>query len=186
MKFSKRAISVGLILSMLIYSTALIKIVSAQNSVTEPTKAQIQLVRANCLTLKSTLSQLHASDALLRVNMGQLYESISVKLMSGFNNRISNNNFNNDSLATKTNSYNSALDKFRTDYQTYEEQMSSTLNIDCNNQPASFYDAISLTRSYRDQVHADVIKLNQTIAYYQSGIDQFEQNYLLSLEGTVR
>ncbi|HUC96383.1 MAG TPA: hypothetical protein VMR16_01830 [Candidatus Saccharimonadales bacterium] len=184
MKISKKVLSVGLVLAVLIFSTALIKMVSAQSD--EPTNAQIQLVRANCLTLKSTLNQLHASDALLRVNMGQSYESLSIKLMSGFNDRIANNNLNNDTLASTTNSYNSALNDFRTDYQTYEEQMSSALNIDCTNQPSSFYDAVSLARTYRDRVHVDIVNLNQFITQYQSAIDQFENDYLLSLDGTTR
>lgn len=177
-------LSIGFIFAVLICSTALIKMASAQND--EPTSGQIQLVRENCLSLKSTLNQLHASDALLRVNMGQLYESLSIKLMSGFNDRVVNNNLNNDSLVSTTKTYNSALDDFRTDYQTYEEQLSSAINIDCSSHPASFYDAISLARTYRNHVHADVLKLNQSISQYQSAIDQFENDYLLSLEGTTR
>ena len=184
MKISKKVLTVGLIFALLVCSTAYIKIVSAQSS--EPTDAQILLVRENCLPLKSTLNQLHASDALLRVNMGQLYESVSIKLMNGFNNRIENNNLNNNTLASTTKSYNSLLDKFRTDYQSYEEQLSSAMNVDCQNQSKSFYNAISLARTYRSRVHADVLKLNQSITHYQSDINQFESDYLLSLEGTIR
>lgn len=186
MKISKKGLSFGLVLAVLVCGTAFIKIVSAQSNKIGPTKTQIQLVRDNCLTLKTTINQLHTSDALLRVNMGQLYESLSIKLMSGFNNRIANNNFNNDVLTATTNSYNSTLDKFRTDYQAYEEQLSSAISINCNNQPASFYNAISLARNYRDQVHTDILKLNQSITRYQSNLDQFENDYLLSLKGTVR
>jgi len=184
MKISKKGLSIILILAVLVCSTAVIKIVSAQSS--EPTDAQIQLVRETCLSLKTTINQLHASDALLRVNMGELYESISIKLMSGFNGRVANNNLNNNSLVTTTNSYNSLLDKFRADYQTYEEQLSSAINIDCNNQPADFYTAVALARTYRDQVHNDILGLNQAIDNYQSNLNQFEQDYSLSLEGTTR
>jgi hypothetical protein len=184
MKISKKGILLGFIAAVLVCGMSFIKMASAQND--EPTDTQIQLVQNNCLTLKSTLNQLHASDALLRVNMGQLYESIAIKLMNGFNGRIENNNLNNNSLLSATKNYNAILDNFRNDYQTYEEQLSTAINIDCQSQPTSFYSAISLARTDRDKVHSDVQKLNQSITGYQSTVDQFESDYLLSLEGTTR
>jgi hypothetical protein len=184
MKISKKGILTGSIIAVLICMVPLMKIASAQND--EPTDAQIQLVHNNCIALKSTLNQLHASDALLRVNMGQLYESVSIKLMNGFNGRIENNNLNNKSLVSVTKTYNSFLDNFRDDYQSYEQRLSTAMNIDCQNHPTSFYTAISSARSYRDRVHSDVLRLNQSINQYQSAINQFESDYLLSLEGTVR
>lgn len=184
MRISKKGMLFGLVAAVLVCGISFIKIASAQND--EPTDAQIQLVKGNCLPLKSTLNQLHASDALLRVNMGQLYESIAIKLMNGFNGRVENNNLNNNSLVSVTKSYNTVLDNFRDDYQTYEEKLSTAINIDCQSQPDSFYNAISSARIYRDKVHSDVIRLNQSITGYQSTVDQFESDYLLSLEGTVR
>ncbi len=184
MRILKKLISAGLIGAVLICGLFFIKIVSAQIDV--PTDAQIQLVQNNCVALKSTLNQLHASDALLRVNMGQLYESMVIKLMNGFNGRIENNNLNNNDLVSETKKYNSILDNFRNDYQAYEEKLSAAINADCQNHPVSFYNAISTARTYRDKVHADVVRLNQSIEQYQSTTDQFESDYLLSLEGTVR
>jgi hypothetical protein len=184
MRISKKLILLGFVVTVLVCGVSFIKMASAQND--EPTDAQIQLVQNNCLTLKSTLNQLHASDALLRVNMGQLYESMAIKLMNGFNGRIENNNLNSDSLVSVTKSYNAILDNFRNDYQAYEEQLSTAINIDCQNHPTLFYNAISSARTYRDKVHSDVLGLNQSITQYQSTTDQFESDYLLSLEGTVR
>lgn len=174
----------GFIAVVFVCGLSIMKIASAQSD--QPSDAQIQLVQNNCLALKSTLNQLHASDALLRVNMGQLYESMAVKLMNGFNGRIENNNLNNISLVSETKNYNSILDNFRNDYRAYEEQLSSAINIDCQNHPVSFYNAISSARVARDKVHSDVLQLNQSIASYQSTVGQFESDYLLSLEGTVR
>jgi hypothetical protein len=184
MRFSKKGILAGFIITVLICGISFIKIASAQSD--QPTDAQIQLVQNNCLALKSTLNQLHASDALLRVNMGQLYESMAIKLMNGFNGRIENNNLNNHSLVSVTKNYSAILDNFRADYQVYEEQLSNAINVDCQNHPASFYNAISLARTDRDKVHSDVLRLNQSINSYQSATDQFESDYLLSLEGTTR
>ncbi len=184
MKITKKVVLTGFITAVLICGVAFMKIASAQSD--QPTDTQIQLVKNNCVQLKGTLNQLHASDALLRVNMGQLYESISIKLMNGFNGRVENNNLNNNSLLSATKNYNALLDNFRNDYQSYEQQLSASINIDCQNHPTSFYNAISSARTYRDRVHIDIQSLNQSITHYQSTLDQFESDYLLSLEGTTR
>lgn len=155
--------------------------VSAQN---EPmTDQQIERIRANCVTTKNTLNQLHASDALLRVNMGQAYESMSTKLMDGFNGRVSNNHFNNTALVSATNSYNDALDTFRDDYKTYEEHLSAALNINCFDQPVAFYDSVATSRGDRNRVHQDIVKLNQYIDQYQSVVSGFEKDYSAATDG---
>ncbi len=141
------------------------------------TRAQIDQIRNNCDSTKVTLNQLHASDALLRVNRGQTFESMSTKLMKRFNSRLSANNYNNEALVLVTNNYDTMLDTFRSDYKTYEEQLSATLNIDCSNQPATFYDAVASARTKRNQVHTDVVKLNQLIDKYQAAVNQFEKDY---------
>ena len=141
------------------------------------TSQQIELIRSNCVSTKNTLSQLHASDALLRVNRGQIYESMSTKLMERFNIRIANNGYSNISLVAITKSYGQMLDNFRLDYKSYEEQLVLALDINCSNQPVAFYDAVALARTKRDQVHADVIELGRYIDQYQSGVNQFENDY---------
>ena len=147
------------------------------------TSQQIDLIRGNCVSTKNTLNQLHASDALLRVNRGQIYESIETKLMNGFNGRLSNNNFNNSNIVSITNNYESTLNNFRSHYIVYEEQLATTISMDCSKQPVAFYEAISSARTKRGQVHTDVVKLNQYIDQYQAAVDQFEKDYQTAASG---
>jgi hypothetical protein len=156
-------------------STTLFAVASAQSP--PMTEDQISHIRANCTSTKSTLNQLHASDALLRVNRGQLYESMSSKLMTRFNDRAQSNRFAVDDLVSVTQNYVKALTTFKQDYQSYEEQLSAALRIDCNKEPVTFYDAIAASRAKRTQVHVDVIKLHQYIDEYQSNFDVFKSNY---------
>ena len=165
----------------LIFSITPLLRVSAQDVAMD--SQQIDRILSNCTTAKNTLNQLHASDALLRVNMGQSYESMSTKLMDGFNARVSNNKYNNNALVLASNNYNSELDNFRSDYKTYEEQLASAINTDCLKQPVSFYDSVASARTDRNRVHADIIKLNQAIDQYQAAISQFEKNYQLVNSG---
>lgn len=168
-----RLIIFGLLVTALM-SGVYLSTVSADSSTT--TDAQIARIRANCVTVKTSLNQLHANDALLRVNRGQLYESMATKLMSRFNSRVSSNNLDSSSLTTITDNYTTALDTFRTDYQAYEEQLSSTLGVDCIKEPISFYDSVASARTKRTQVHTDIVILNQYIDSYSAAFDTFAKS----------
>lgn len=141
------------------------------------TTDQIQLIKNNCISAKNTLSQLHSSDALLRVNMGQSYESMSTKLMVRFNNRLANNNIPNANLVSAADNFDLILDTFRLDYIAYEEQLAIAMKIDCQKQPVSFYDAVSSARSKRELVHSDINRLNQSLSQYKSELEIFEDEY---------
>ena len=138
---------------------------------------QLSRISSNCLSIKSSLSQLHASDALLRVNRGQIYESIGSKLMGNFNGRLGNNGLDNKGLVVVSDEYQSALTNFRNDYQSYEKQLSTTIKIDCTKEPASFHNALIDARTKRTTVHDDIIRLNQYIDDYRSAVNDFMLNF---------
>lgn len=145
---------------------------------------QILQIRGQCLSVKNTLNQLHSSDALLRVNRGQIYESMYTKLMDKFNYRVSSNKLNNDELKTIATEYNLALNTFRSDYQYYEEQLTKAIDIDCSAKPTQFYDAVALARTKRAQVHIDVDILNEKIDNYQVALGKFEEAFQSTVGGS--
>jgi hypothetical protein len=135
------------------------------------TEEHIARIRSNCVEAQSTLSQLHTSDALLRVNRGQLYESISTKLMTPFNGRATLNRFDVTKLVSVTADYERELTAFRANYKAYEEAMSQALKINCTNQPVAFYDSVNDARAKREIVHSNTINLKNMIQKYK---DEFE------------
>jgi len=141
------------------------------------TEAHIARIRASCVSAQATLMQLHASDALMRVNRGQLFESLSTRLMVPFNSRIAKYTQQNVSLVELASSYDGQLTAFRSNYQQYEEAMSRTLKIDCQNQPVSFYDGVTETRDKRAATHDSVIALQKTIQDYGTQFDIFAKNF---------
>lgn len=141
------------------------------------TSDQEEHIKANCVSIKNGLSQLHASDALLRVNRGQIYESMSTKLMDRFNGRLASNGLDNKAMTTVTDSYRTQLNAFRSDYISYEQKLSSALSIDCTTKPDDFYNTVEDARTLRNTVHADVIKLHQSIDDYRSSVGDFLLNY---------
>lgn len=135
----------------------------------------IDQIKANCVLVDNTLNQLHTSDALLRVNRGQVYESIQTKLMVKLNARLANNKIDNKELIEISNQYKAALNQFRTDYVSYEEQLTKAIDIDCQAQPQLYYQTILSVRDRRKLVHADIVNLNQQIDKYALVVDNLGQ-----------
>lgn len=151
--------------------------VRAQES-TEISDTQINAIKNSCSSVKQTLSQLRSSDALLRVNRGQNYESITTKLMKTFNSRVMINSLDNTNLSAVTNDFDKQLATFREDYLVYEKQLTKTANMDCENKPVDFYYAVADTRTKRTKLHDDVINLNQLIKKYRLVLTQFKTDFL--------
>ena len=166
-----------LILFLLVVSAVSLSIstVSAQTAVLSD--AQINSIKANCTPAKNILSQLHANDALLRVNRGQIYDSMSTKLMTRFDNRVSGAGFNTLYLSQAMSDYVSALNDFRQSYRSYEEKLSKTIDIDCNKDPTGFYQSLMDARYNRTELHTSVTKLNQKMNDYGSAVSDFKSSF---------
>src|SRR5664279_1943339 len=135
----------------------------------------VERIRTNCIDAQSSLSRLHASDALLRVNRGQLYESILTKLMAPFNNRVSTNKLDSTTLASTTADFERELDQFRSSYISYEESLSSAITMNCTNQPVVFYDNVADARAKRDAVYGHTKNLETMLNSYQTSFETLAQ-----------
>lgn len=141
------------------------------------TADQMTTIQQNCVSIKNSLHQLHATDALLRVNRGQMYESLATKLMDKFNDRLASNRLDNKAMNTVTANYRSALTTFRTDYIAYEKKLSEAIQTDCSSHPNTFHDNIIEARKLRAVVHDDVKRLHRLIDDYRSSVSTFLLNY---------
>ena len=173
MRIRIRLAIIGAITALLLSITGM----TTTSAQTNLTNEQLERISANCVAIKNTLNQLHASDALLRVNRGQIYETMSTKLMDRFNSRLQSNNLDATGTQAVTTSYRSALASFRTNYQAYEQQLSAAIRIDCDEKPAEFHAAIEDARTKRSKVHSDVIRLHRYIDDYRSAVNDFYINF---------
>lgn len=147
------------------------------DSGTPMTEAHIAQIRSNCTAAQASLTQLHLSDALMRVNRGQLYESISSRLMVPFNSRIAQYTQRNVNLVSLTSTYDGQLTTFSNAYKQYEEAMTKALKIDCKNQPVAFYDAVADARAKRALTHDSVVAIQKTIKDYAAEFEIFAKNF---------
>jgi len=151
--------------------------VRAQEEATTITDDQLVQIRSRCNEIKTTLGNVHANDALLRVNRGQLYELISTKLIARLNSRIALNRLDSSSLVTVAASYESHLKDFRSNYQAYEELLSDTIRTNCANQPVSFYNKLQAARQKRADVYKSTQDIAQDVKAYREAFDLFAKPY---------
>ncbi len=156
---------------------ALLLVTSRPATADDLTPEQTQRIKSNCVAIKGSLGQLHASDALLRVNRGQVYESMATRLMDAFNDRLSSNQLDNRAMTTVTTNYRNALATFRTDYIAYEQKLSDAMRIDCATQPNTFHTTVEDARKLRAAVHTDIQKLHRYIDDYRGSVGDFLLNY---------
>lgn len=174
---SIKKITQNLILVALLSVSSVAIFFSISQAQTPPmTEEQIARIRSNCVSAKNSLAQLHTSDGLLRVNRGQLYLSLSSKLMAPFDSRLAGNRFDAKAFVSVTNNYKTAFTTFYNDYIRYEQSLSAVLRIDCVKEPVAFYDGVADARNKRSQVHADVIQLHTYIDEYKVRVDAFDLN----------
>jgi hypothetical protein len=141
------------------------------------TDEHIARIRANCVDAQATLFQLHASDAGLRVNRGQIYESLSTKLMTPFNLRLVLNRIDGATLVTAAAEYERQLQAFRNQYQEYDQAMTTTLRMNCVKQPVAFYDSVTDARKKRQLTHESTVELHKTIEKYGNEVDALAKNF---------
>ncbi len=141
------------------------------------TEAQLTQISNRCSNIQTTLARIHANDAVLRVNQGQLYDKLSTKLMAPLNSRIALNRLDGSDLVAATNSFEIHLGQFRSSYQNYEESLSKLMRIDCAQHPASFYTQLEKARGLRDDVRQATSQLGKDMNDYKKAFNTFAKPY---------
>lgn len=141
------------------------------------TDSHIQRIKQNCRSATNTIQQIHTNDGPLRVNRGQVYDSLSSKLMTPLNSRLILNKLDASALVKLTAQYDKTLNEFRDNYKNYDNQMSNVLTIDCTKQPVRFYDAVAEARRLRGVVYSNVTKLSTIIKEYGDAFTTFRTQF---------
>lgn len=136
--------------------------------VTSPVQGLDFAVDANmCQQVKTRLKQIKLSDAVTRVNYGQVYESLSVNVMTPTNLRLVANNLKPVELLTITDNYQKQFAQFRQNYVNYEEKLSQSLELSCDQNPTQLISSLPELRQLRQKLNANTKTLRQLAGDYQ-------------------
>ena len=137
----------------------------------------INRIRSRCIENQAALNRLHQTDAFLRNDRGNLYRTISDKLMVPFNRRVASNQLNGEGLLAVTSEYNSEYSRFYTAYIEYDNALAEVLDIDCTKEPVTFYTALLDAREKRLVLSASNMKIKEHIRTYGARFTEFKANY---------
>ncbi|MGK2896538.1 MAG: hypothetical protein ACSLEY_02995 [Candidatus Saccharimonadales bacterium] len=137
------------------------------------TDNQVRAIRTQCTELQATLHRIYQSDAVLRHNRGQLYKTISDKLMVPLNQRVASNQLDGSGLVAITALFNTTYEEFYDAYKDYEGALSKAMGVDCTKNPTQFYDAVADAREKRTLLYMSSSKLVQLADRYQEEFDVF-------------
>ena len=167
-----------LIVAMTVMLATTQAVVRADDATQPPmTDAMLAHIRETCSSVQANLNRLHASDALLRVNQGQVLLAISNRLMSPLNSRIAINQLDGGKMTSITSTYVTQFDAFSVAYQQYEEAMTRTMQTDCTKQPAAFYTALVDARTKRTAVHDRMVDLRKSLTDYETEFTTFSAGF---------
>jgi hypothetical protein len=174
----KSKIKIALYFSSLLAILSIVGYRVANAETKKMSSSESSFVVSNCSSIINKVNQLHVSDALMRVNRGQLYETTLTKLMTSFDKRLQNNNIDSTVTSQITSTFSTQLDQFRRDYILYEEQISNAIKLGCTNDTQSFVDSLDKARQLRAVVYLDVQSLNSTIDTYIVSFKSVKQSLL--------
>ena len=163
---------------------SVISVVLAGLVLVQPTKAEtvvtddlIDKIETNCVENLASLRRLHQTDAFLRNDRGELYQSISKKLMVPLNQRLAANELNGSELVETSADFNKEYTTFYNDYIKYDNAMSQLLDIDCLKEPVTFYTSLLDTRQKRAALNTSDQKLVTYIKQYKAQFDSFRAEF---------
>ena len=143
---------------------------SAQSA--DLTEEKQAIVVQTCVSAQTVLQKIQHNDAATRVNRGQSYETLVSRRMTPLNTRATSNEYNNSAplLIGTTNKFQQGLDKFKKDYEKYDNSVSSALKTKCKDKPAVFYGYLEDARSQRQDVANDVANLSTLTGEYRVNV----------------
>ena len=127
-------------------------------------------ISAHCRDAQNLMSQLEKVDAVQRINRGRLYTD-TLNLLFAMNARLSANHLVATDLAQITSDFANGFSTFRDDYDRYDDSLNNAINVDCANNPQTFYDQLTVARGQRAQLAADIANLDQLLKNYQTTLD---------------
>jgi len=150
-------------------------VVAQSNSSVPGVKTPVDRLQAKCTSVLPTLRRIHTSDSLMRVNIGQYYNSISVRLMARLNSRLALNRIDSSKFVEITNRFELERSAFAEAYNNYEIALASLIKTDCQTEPTKFYAKLLTAREARNELAESVRRLNDRVSEYQKAVEDLKQ-----------
>lgn len=140
----------------------------------QPSTAQLNVIRANCVDAQPTFSRVQQSDKTSRINRGYEYEMLS-RLMAAFNSRAALNRIDSPELLSITSDFEKAFKSFSEAYTKYDDNLSELIRIKCREMPEEFYATLREARQHREELSRRVGEMDELLTQYQANLDTIKK-----------
>lgn len=130
----------------------------------------------DCLDVKFKLGEIHRTDRLLRVTLGEGYDNISSNLMGRLNSRIVENKLDGGELVGIAAEFEEAHTRFKENYTGYDVAMLDLLKSNCQSRTQTYYEQLQETKALRQIVHEDVGELSTLMQRYHDAFKDFRKD----------
>lgn len=137
------------------------------------------VIRANCQSIQSVLSQIEKTDAALRINRGRIYNEV-LDLFYAMNSRLASNKISAPELVSITSDFDSQLADFRDDYNDYDDDLNELIVAECQDDPGDFYNQLINVRDERAKLNDEIASLDQLVDDYWT---EFNDNVRSVVDG---
>lgn len=137
------------------------------------------VIRANCQSIQSVLSQIEKTDAALRINRGRIYNEV-LDLFYAMNSRLASNKISAPELVSITSDFDSQLADFRNDYNDYDDDLNELIVSECQDDPGDFYSQLINVRDERAKLNDEIASLDQLVDDYWT---EFNDNVRSVVDG---
>lgn len=166
-----------LLVAALLLSVSTVALAHRAGAAATITPEKIARIRSRCVENQAALNRLHQTDAFLRNDRGNLYRTISDKLMVPLNRRLASNQLDGGALLSITANYNDEYNKFYDQYIQYDNALSKVLEIDCNREPVAFYNALLTARDKRNELSKINQSIKDLVRQYGAAFTDFKTTY---------
>jgi len=147
------------------------------SAATTITPEKVARIRMRCVENQAVLNRLQTTDVFLRNDRGNLYRTISDKLMVPLNRRIAANSLDAGPLLKITSDYNEEYSRFFDAYVVYDNSLSKLRSINCDREPVAFYNALLDTRDKRAKLAASNQAIRELIRQYGLAFTNFKTEF---------
>ena len=117
-----------------------------------------KLVTQNCATIQTSLNDLRQRDLSSRVAHVYVYEFL-LRRTSAFSQRLAYNHLPNADIDADNQTIQKQLDKFKDDYNQYDDNLVNLSKKNCRQDPEGFYNALTTVRGQRAGLAADITNI---------------------------
>ena len=163
---------------MLLFSGVFVALeLPASAATTSITPEKVTRIRTRCVENQAALNRLQKTDAFLRNNRGNLYQTIGDKLMVPLNRRLAANQLDAGPLLKIASDYNNEYSTFYDAYVEYDNALSKVRDTDCDREPVAFYNALLDVRDKRTKLSTSNQAIKELIRQYGASFTTFKTEY---------